>query len=160
PRAQRAAALPPPVASAAEPIEAAPKPVVPPLFDAHPKLGAAIPWIALGSFPSRVDRLAIGDRSILVKRDDRASEPYGGGKPRKLEHFLADAIARGKTEVLTSGGAGSNHVVATAAYARKLGLATRALLLPQPLTDAVRENQRLARSFGAVLVDVPGRVAI
>ena len=47
---------------------------------------------------------------------------YGGNKVRKLEFLLGDALRRGRTTVMTFGGAGSNHALATGLYARRLGL--------------------------------------
>src|SRR5262249_24482583 len=91
---------------------------------------------------------------------DVSGEAYGGGKTRKLELLLADAVRAKCTRVVTSGGAGSNQAVATAAYGRALGLEVEVLLLPQPPSDHVRENLLAAHAFGASLVAVASNEAI
>jgi 1-aminocyclopropane-1-carboxylate deaminase/D-cysteine desulfhydrase-like pyridoxal-dependent ACC family enzyme len=116
-----------------------------PLFRRFPALAAKLPYIALGSLPTPIEKAerlgaALGLPQLYIKRDDLSGEAYGGNKTRKLELFLADAKARGKKTVITSGAAGSNHALATAIYAKKLGLRAVLLLLPQPSTPAVRRN--------------------
>jgi D-cysteine desulfhydrase len=114
-----------------------------PLFDQVPNLARSIPRVALGAWPTPVLPLPglaseIGVSSLHAKRDDLSAKPYGGGKPRKLELFLGEALARHKTGVITFGGVGSHHVAATAIYAKQLGLSCQLKLLPQPPTDEVR----------------------
>jgi D-cysteine desulfhydrase len=88
----------------------------------------------------RVDGLA---RPLWVKCDDLTVSPYGGNKPRKLEFLLADARRRGSTRILTTGGLGSNHALATCLYGRRAGFDVHVLLFPQPVTDHVRMSLRL-----------------
>jgi D-cysteine desulfhydrase len=126
----------------------------PPLFKRFPGLAAKIPHIALGALPTPVERAAklggaIGVDELYVKRDDLAGETYGGSKIRKLEFLLAEAKALGKTRVITFGGAGSNHAVATALYAQKLSMKTTLMLLPQPMNEEVRHRLLAANHFGA-----------
>ena len=125
------------------------------LFDAFPSLGRALPYEPLGR-RSRVELLAgfgarIGLSSLWVKRDDLSAEPYGGNKVRKLSFVLADAKHRGCHRVVTFGGYGSNHALATAVHARRLGLDVELNLLPEPNTEHVRHNLLAAVSFGAKL---------
>lgn len=101
----------------------------------------------IGSFPTPLEAvpelgITLGVPDLYVKRDDLTGEPYGGNKVRKLDCLLADAMLAGCDRVVTSGGIGSNHVLATATYARELGLEPRAVQFPQPVTDHVRENLR------------------
>jgi D-cysteine desulfhydrase len=101
----------------------------------------------IGSRPTPLERrpaLAddLGVSELLVKRDDKTGEPYGGNKVRKLEFLLGEALAAGCRRVFTSGGVGSNHVLATCTYARAVGLAPVATQFPQPPTAHVRENLR------------------
>jgi D-cysteine desulfhydrase len=84
-----------------------------------------------------------------VKRDDLAGEVYGGGKVRKLEFLLGEAVRVGAGEVITSGGVGSNHAVATAIYAAQLGMRAVLVLLPEPADDRVREHLLADLRFGA-----------
>lgn len=59
---------------------------------------------------------------IWVKDDGATSSLYGGNKPRKLEFLLAQALQRGCEKVVTSGGTGTHHGIATAVFAKKLGM--------------------------------------
>jgi 1-aminocyclopropane-1-carboxylate deaminase/D-cysteine desulfhydrase-like pyridoxal-dependent ACC family enzyme len=105
------------------------------------------PRLDLGSFPTAVEAApelgdALGVPNLHLKREDRSGEPYGGNKVRKLEFLLGRAVESGCSGVVTGGGIGSNHVLATAAYAREVGLEPRAVQFPQPVTGHVRENLR------------------
>lgn len=101
----------------------------------------------IGTLPTPVDFLptlgdALGVPDLHVKRDDRAGEHYGGNKIRKLDYLLGEALLEECSSVVTSGGIGSNHVLATATYARELGLEPRAVQFPQAVTDHVVQNLR------------------
>lgn len=128
---------------------------VSPLFRAFPALGRAFAYEALGRRTSVEPLRALGARigvpDLWVKRDDLAAEPYGGNKVRKLSFVLADAKRRGCRRVVTFGGYGSNHALATAVHAKRLGLDVVLDLLPEPVTDHVRHNLLAAASFGAEL---------
>ncbi len=127
---------------------------------AFPALCGKLPHVELACLPTRVHRLAnleadLGAKSLWIKRDDESCRLYGGNKPRKLEFILGDAIARGKRTVLTNGGIGTNHGLATTICARALGLKTILLLLQQPLTAAVRNNLRRDLAAGAEMHYAP-----
>jgi D-cysteine desulfhydrase len=127
---------------------------VPPLFRAFPELAARIPRVALGSLPTRIERAdrlgrRAGIEALLVKRDDLSGALYGGGKTRKLELLLGEAVEAGARAVVTFGGAGSNQAVATALYAAQLGLRAVLLLAPQPGGEQLRRNLLAARRAGA-----------
>ena len=79
---------------------------------------------------------------LYVKRDDRSGTSYGGNKPRKLEFIIGAALARGARRLVTSGGLGTNHGLATTILGNEAGLATTLVLVPQPVTDAVRRSLR------------------
>jgi 1-aminocyclopropane-1-carboxylate deaminase/D-cysteine desulfhydrase-like pyridoxal-dependent ACC family enzyme len=99
----------------------------------------------LGTYPTPVDRLsdALGPgRDLWVKRDDLTSARYGGNKVRKLERVLEVAQAQGAKRIVTVGGAGSHHVLATAIYAADVGIEVEAILVPQPRTPHVTDNLR------------------
>ncbi len=124
-----------------------------PLFERYPALAGSLAWIPLGNLPTSVQRLErTGRGNIWIKRDDRSSEVYGGNKVRKLEFILADALRRGKRHVVTMGGIGTNHGLATAVFCQRLGLGCTLLLFDQPLTSYVRQNLLLFGSFKARLV--------
>jgi D-cysteine desulfhydrase len=86
-----------------------------------------------------------------VKRDDLAADPYGGNKVRKLELYLGEALRERRSAVLTFGGVGSNHALATAVHARRVGLNAILLLLPQQKSASVRHHLLAAHAHGAEL---------
>lgn len=89
--------------------------------------------------------------SLWIKRDDQSAGLYGGNKPRKLEWLLGDVLHRGRRSVLTFGGLGTHHGLATAICARNAGLRTILVLVPQLVTEGVRRNLLLDQAFGAEL---------
>ncbi|HUT56049.1 MAG TPA: pyridoxal-phosphate dependent enzyme [bacterium] len=110
-----------------------------------PGLSGKLPWLPLGKFPTpvqRMDQLAarIGASALFVKRDDLSGEEYGGNKVRKLEFTLADAFKRKRNPVITLGAVGSNHVLATTIYAKKIGIETVGVFVPQPVQQYLRDN--------------------
>jgi D-cysteine desulfhydrase len=120
------------------------------LHDRFPALRATLPHVALGAGPTPVRPLrAIAE--AWCKEDGRYGDPYGGNKVRKLEWVLADARRRGSRTVLTIGALATNHGLATAIYARRLGLATALVLVDQPLDDHVRAQLERLRASGATL---------
>jgi D-cysteine desulfhydrase len=82
----------------------------------------------------------IGCSQVYVKRDDVSGEDYGGNKVRKLEFTLADALERKRDPIITAGAVGSNHVLATTVYSKKLGLRTIGVFVPQPVQEYLRTN--------------------
>lgn len=109
----------------------------------------------LGTGPTPVRRLAhLGDgRTQIWLKDDGlyGDGPWGGNKVRKLEWLIADARRRGARTILTFGGLGTNHGLATALYAREQGLRTAIALVDQPVDDHVRAQQERLRRSGATL---------
>lgn len=128
-----------------------------PLFDAHPRLRAALPVGGLLAGPTPVEPLEPG---VWLKRDDLSAPDFGGNKVRKLDLLLAAARAAGARELLAFGYAGSNFVAATAWHGRKLGLATAGFLLPQVDADYVRDNLAVGLAAQARLRLLPGESAI
>lgn len=118
-----------------------------PLLEQSLDIRADIPHATLGTFPTPVERFdSLGEQfgidTLLVKRDDRTADQYGGNKVRKLEFILADARQRGLEDIWTIGSLGSNHVLATSIYARKLSLEPHVIQFPEPVDDHVRETLR------------------
>ncbi|MGI5457914.1 1-aminocyclopropane-1-carboxylate deaminase/D-cysteine desulfhydrase [Streptomyces sp. CA-249302] len=87
------------------------------------------------------DRFTRHGLRLLLKRDDLIHPDLVGNKWRKLAPNLAAADGR---TVLTFGGAYSNHLRATAAAGRLLGLPTIGVVRGQELADRPR-NPSLAR---------------
>jgi len=132
-----------------------------PLLRRYAGLAASLPWIDLGGLPTPVSRVdALGERlgltDLRVKGDDLAGEVYGGSKARKLEHLLADALGREADGVLTFGGVGSNHALATAIHARRHGLGCVLMLLPEPPSEHARVHLLAEQRVGCELVRATG----
>jgi 1-aminocyclopropane-1-carboxylate deaminase/D-cysteine desulfhydrase-like pyridoxal-dependent ACC family enzyme len=126
--------------------------MVPALFDAFPTLTepqpargyAQLPYLSLGQFPTPIERVLAplqGGCELWVKREDLSGALYGGNKVRRLEFLLAEVPPAGES-LATFGGYGSNHVLATGIYGKKLGCRVQAVLYPQPLVPAVRAALR------------------
>ena len=97
-------------------------------------LAGTLPRTPLAVLPTPLvaaPRLApvLGTGPLLVKRDDLTAFAFGGNKARLLEFLVAAAIAAGADTLLTGGAAGSNFCAATAAAARRAGLARECLRL-------------------------------
>jgi len=124
------------------------------IFEQYPLLKERIPYVQFGEFPTPIKRLSqlgkeIGTDYLYLKHDGLSGLIYGGNKIRKLEFLLGDALHKGAKEVLTFGFAGSNHALATAVYAQKLGLKSISILLAQPNAQYVRRNLLLSHVCGA-----------
>ncbi|HEX3190804.1 MAG TPA: pyridoxal-phosphate dependent enzyme [Streptosporangiaceae bacterium] len=103
---------------------------------------------------------ALGTGPLRLKRDDLTGFAFGGNKARLLEFLVAAAIADGAGTLLTGGAAGSNFCAATAAAARRAGLACELVIAgrPGPPGPALA----LARSWGAAVrwTGVPDRDSV
>ncbi|MGQ0715595.1 MAG: 1-aminocyclopropane-1-carboxylate deaminase/D-cysteine desulfhydrase [Gemmatimonadaceae bacterium] len=97
-----------------------------PLVRRYPVL-ATIPRISLGDYPTPVESVHVPGLAsdLWIKRDDLASPELGGNKVRALEFLLA-GVARGDV-LLTGGGEGSTHVLATAVHAARIGARVHAV---------------------------------
>jgi len=126
------------------------------LLEAYPGLREPLPLERFATLPTPVARVPgfeslLGAASFHVKRDDLTALEYGGNKVRKLEFLLGRARCDGCRAVMTFGGAGSNHALATAIYARRLGMDAISMLVPQPNAPAVRRNLLMSLTVGAEL---------
>lgn len=115
---------------------------------------AHLPRHPLTALPTRVGPLErvgkrVGHGGLWIKRDDQSCALYGGNKPRKLEWLLGAARARRRTGVITFGGIGTHHGLATTICARDAGLRSVLVLLPQPVSEDVRHCLRLDHAYGA-----------
>ena len=127
------------------------------LFELFPALRERVPWVSLGTWPTRVDDArtvlsGAGSRGELwLKRDDLSSPIYGGNKLRLLEHLLGEARARGFSRVYSSGAVGSNFAVATALHAPRAGLQPGAICFPEPLTPEGEQSHRVVCARSRVI---------
>ncbi len=107
---------------------------------------AALPRAGLWELepPLRLTHLIAGalgmQGRLTFMRDDQGGTLFGGGKARKLDLILGEAMHRGATAIATTGGTGSNHARSTAFAARKLGLRCELALLPEPETDEIKRG--------------------
>lgn len=126
----------------------------PVLFRHFTELKDRIPWIPLGCFPTPVECLKNLDcGEVWIKRDDQSSrDRYGGNKVRKLEFILAHIQKNKIKHVVTMGGIGTNHGLATAVYCTGLGLDCTLVLFDQPVTEYVKRNLLLFKRFNARLI--------
>lgn len=72
---------------------------------------------------------------VWIKREDLNHPDIQGNKWHKLRHNLASALEKGQTELLTFGGAYSNHIAATAFAAKEYGLKSIGLIRGDELAD-------------------------
>jgi len=126
------------------------------LETAFPALRGSLQRIALTDLPTPVAPAAAlaaetGLESLHIKRDDRTAPVYGGNKVRKLEYLFGDALHRGCDAVVTFGAVGSNHALATAIYADRLGLDCHVIMTDQPVTPYVARTLRYHALLGTRL---------
>jgi len=122
--------------------------------------------VPLGDYPTPVDAVAASDLELpetaaplFIKREDISAQGYGGNKIRPLELVFADAQRKGARRIWATGSLGSNHSVATAVHADRAGLASGALLWPQPESLTARENLEVMLSLDCRLECLPSIVA-
>ncbi len=87
---------------------------------------------------------------ISILRADLIDPVVSGNKWFKLQLYVRDAIATGKTTLATFGGPYSNHIVATSKYGASMGLKTvgfirgeKPVALSPTLTDAMENGMTL-----------------
>jgi 1-aminocyclopropane-1-carboxylate deaminase len=102
------------------------------------------------SLNSPVQKINLAPFSNLwVKRDDLIDPYISGNKWRKLKYLLLDAVSKGKSHLVTFGGAYSNHLVATAAAAAKSNLQATAFVRGEAVKN---EMLMLCALFGMKLI--------
>ena len=83
-------------------------------------------WFGKLTQNSRVEpfilQVNIPDLNLFVKRDDLIHPHISGNKLRKLKHNILAALNKNCAGLLTFGGAYSNHLLATAAAGKELGI--------------------------------------
>src|SRR4029079_8220031 len=107
-----------------------------PLYDRFPGL-REMPRVELCSLPSPVQSLAHILPNLWIKRDDLNALICGGNKVRALE-FLLGGMHAGDS-VITVGGTGSTHILATALHAARIGVSTFALRWRQEMNPVASE---------------------
>ena len=117
-------------------------------LEAH--LERAPPRRRLASLPTPLEKLAVpGEVSAWVKRDDRSSDRYGGGKVRKLEFIFAQPEFTAAPRVRSIGAFGSHHLLALAIHGAQFGIGVDAVVAPQVVTKSAVRNLAALSSMGA-----------
>lgn len=134
------------------------------LSQSLPRLATTLPRVPLGDFPTPIRRLNDADCRLYVKCDDLSDLHYGGNKLRKLEYLFGQALGFGASNVATFGAANSNHALATAVHARRLGLKPIAFLSQQKDNPKIADTLALHQALGTEIVywggDLPTRRSI
>jgi D-cysteine desulfhydrase len=124
------------------------------LFELLPRLRENVPVVDLADLPTPVSAAPeLADRwgllRLHVKRDDLTSPLYGGSKVRSLEFFFGRALAAKADGVATMGPHGSHQALATAVFARRFGLRSRVVLVPQERVREAVLNETMLPLLGA-----------
>ena len=118
-----------------------------------------VPWAVLGNWPTPIEHApglsAVIGGDLWIKREDRSSPHYGGNKVRTLEAVFGAVRARGVERIWATGAYGSNHTVATAIHAPRIGLDSGAILFPQPASAPAQDNLRALLAAGVVPMRIP-----
>lgn len=119
--------------------------------------------LALADLPTPVERTPWLDGAgveVWVKRDDRTSSLYGGGKVRKLEWLLGSERYAGDRPIVSMGGIGSHHLLALGLHLQAQGRELHALTFDQVPTQHVRETLAATLATGAKLWSVKTRAQL
>jgi D-cysteine desulfhydrase len=121
------------------------------------------PRLKLADLPTPVERAVWADVpgcEIWIKRDDRTSVQYGGGKVRKLEWVLADLRLRAAPWVVSAGATGSHHLLALSIFLQQQDQRMAAFVFRQPVTANVSRNFAALVSSGAVIWPMRSRLEL
>jgi D-cysteine desulfhydrase len=94
----------------------------------------------------------------MVKHDEATNDVYGGNKVRKLEYLLRRAGDRKARRIATFGAVGSNHALATAIHATRLGFDCTCFLSHQKVTPNIARTLNMHRELGTEIVRWGGSV--
>lgn len=132
-----------------------------PLLQTFPQLDPSL-FISLADLPTPLERIPQLERGAprYIKREDHTSAIYGGNKIRTLEGLFAQALASGAERIWSMGAYGSNHAVAAAMHAPRVGMSSGALLFPQPATRTAQNNVRALIALGSALETMPHALAL
>lgn len=98
----------------------------------------------------KIDFLAEKGIELFVKREDLLHPEISGNKWRKLKYNIQAAKSEGKSQIITFGGAYSNHIAATAAAGKLHGLETLGVLRGEevlPLNPTLKLAQENGMKF-------------
>lgn len=89
---------------------------------------------------------------VFIKREDLIHDEISGNKFRKLKYNLEEALRLNHRQLLTFGGAYSNHIAAVAACGKEYGFKTIGVIRGEELKNKVTSNETLslAKSNGMI----------
>lgn len=97
--------------------------------------------------PNDVVRLSFKNGvSLSIKREDLLHADISGNKFRKLKYNFIRAKELGLENIVTFGGAYSNHIAATAAAGKEFGFKTIGIIRGEELASKFLENPTLKRA--------------
>jgi 1-aminocyclopropane-1-carboxylate deaminase len=109
--------------------------------------------VILGRWPTPIDEVALGERRVLVKRDDLSGWGRGGAKARKIEHLVGHLRELGHDVLITAAGNITNLAFDLLPALERHGIEPRLLLMDEPTAPAgVREEIFSGLGAGAALV--------
>ena len=88
---------------------------------------------------------------VFIKRDDLIDSEISGNKWRKLKYNLIEAQNQGYKNILTFGGAFSNHIAATAAACKRFGFNSIGIIRGEELNKDSNDTLRKAANDGMQL---------
>lgn len=125
-----------------------------------PALAARAGRLRLASLPTPVRRSRVvhdgHERVITVKLDNLSGDKYGGNKVRKLEYLLNPRKGKEIDRFATFGTVGSNHALATAIYAREIGVGCTCFLAHQKHVPGIVPALSMHARLGTEMVRYGG----
>lgn len=88
---------------------------------------------------------------LFVKRDDLIDNEVSGNKWRKLKYNVEQALANKNSSIVTFGGAFSNHLVATAAACKLIGIRCVGIVRGEELNSNSNETLKRCTEYGMEL---------
>jgi D-cysteine desulfhydrase len=132
------------------------------LAAAHPLLADRLQKVLIADLPTPVSTVhfdtAKGPRSVSIKHDNVSNAHYGGNKIRKLEYILQRARERNARRIATFGAVGSNHALATAIFATRIGFECTCFLRHQKRTPNIPKTLNMHCRVGTEIVRYGGNV--
>ena len=98
-----------------------------------------------------LDLLSKKNVEASVLRLDKVHPVISGNKWFKLRYYFEDAIRQNKKTIVTFGGAWSNHIVATAAASKEIGINSLGIIRGEETVD-LSPTLRQAKEFGMELI--------
>ncbi len=99
--------------------------------------------------PIQLKKIEAAGLQLFIKREDLSNPFISGNKWRKLKYHLLEAHNNRNVELVTFGGAYSNHVLATAAAGAKYKFKTTAIIRGEEVQNPILN---LCKIFGMKLI--------